>query len=128
VKAVLVSTSPAVRENIAVAVAAVQRRTGEPLEFFEATNGELGVRAAWRERADIVVADEMASRAGAFALARDLRGATEPFQGVIVILLDRPHDGWLANWSGADAWFVKPFDPFELADTMVELLTTKETA
>jgi DNA-binding response OmpR family regulator len=128
VKALLVSSSPAVRENMAVAVAAVQRRTGEPLEFFEATNGELAVRAAWREGADVVVADEMASRAGAFAMARDLRGAEEPFPGVIVILLDRPQDGWLANWSGADAWFVKPFDPFELADTMVELLTTKETA
>jgi DNA-binding response OmpR family regulator len=128
VKALLVSTSAAVRENMAVAVAAVERRTGETLEFLEATNGELGVRAAWRAHPDIVVADEMASRAGAFAMARDLRGAQEPFPGVIVILLDRPHDGWLANWSGADAWFVKPFDPFELADTMVELLTAKETA
>ena len=113
---------------MAVAVAAVERRTGEPIEFFEASNGELGARAAWRERADIVVAEEAASRAGAFSMARDLRGAQEPFPGVIVILLDRPHDAWLANWSGADAWFVKPFDPFELADTMVELLTTKETA
>jgi hypothetical protein len=74
------------------------------------------------------VADEAASRAGAFALARDLRGAEVPFAGVIVILLDRPHDAWLANWSGADAWFVKPFDPFALADTMMELLDEKETA
>ena len=113
---------------MAVAVAAVERRTGQPIEFREATNGELGVRAAWRENPDVVVADEMASRAGAFAMARDLRGAQEPFQGLIVILLDRPHDAWLANWSGADAWFVKPFDPFELADTMAELLTAKETA
>ena len=127
-KALLVSTSPAVRENMAIAVASVQRHTGRPLEFVEATNGELGVRATWRENPDVIVADEMASRAGAFALARDLRGAEHPYTGVIVILLDRPHDAWLANWSGADAWFVKPFDPFELADTVLELLTTKETA
>jgi DNA-binding response OmpR family regulator len=128
VKALVVSASPAVREQMAVAVTAVERRTGQSLEFLEAANGEIGVRVAWREHPEIVIADEMASRAGAFAMARDLRGATEPFPGVIVILLDRPHDAWLANWSGADAWFVKPFDPFELADTMVELLTTKETA
>jgi DNA-binding response OmpR family regulator len=128
VKALLVSASSAVREQMAVAVAAVQRRTGQPLEFVEATNGERGVAVTWRERPEIVVADEMASRAGAFALARDLRGAEEPYQGVIVILLDRPHDAWLANWSGADAWFVKPVDPFELADTMMELLNAKETA
>ena len=127
-KGLLVATDRSVRENMAVAASAVQRRTGEPLEFIEATNGELGVTATWREHPDFVVADEMASRAGAFALARDLRGAEHPYIGAIVILLDRPHDAWLANWSGADAWFVKPFDPFELADTLVELLTTKETA
>jgi DNA-binding response OmpR family regulator len=127
VKALLVSASAAVRENMAIAVASVERRTGQPLEFFEATNGELGVRATWREHPDVVVADEMASRAGAFSLARDLRGAEHPYTGAIVILLDRPHDAWLANWSGADAWFVKPFDPFELAGTIVELLTEKET-
>jgi DNA-binding response OmpR family regulator len=128
VKALLVSSSPTVRDQMAVSVTAVERRTGEPIEFLEAANGEIAVRVAWRERPQIVIADEMASRAGAFAMARDLRGAEQPFPGVIVILLDRPHDAWLANWSGADAWFVKPFDPFELADTMVDLLTTKETA
>jgi DNA-binding response OmpR family regulator len=39
-------------------------------------------------------------------------------------------DSWLARWSGADAWFVKPVDPFELADRLVELMlrTEKETA
>ena len=72
------------------------------------------------------MADEIASRAGAFALAKDLRGQTAPFPGVIVILLDRPHDAWLARWSGADAWFVKPFDPFELAKTVVRLLRERD--
>jgi hypothetical protein len=40
-----------------------------------------------------------------------------------VILLDRKHDAWLAKWSGADAWFVKPVDPFELADRLLDLVT-----
>jgi DNA-binding response OmpR family regulator len=123
-----VSSSSSLRDQMAVAVTAVERRTGEPIEFLEAANGEIAVRVAWKDKPDIVIADEAAPRAGAFAMARDLRGAEQPFPGVIVILLDRPHDAWLANWSGADAWFVKPFDPFELADTMVDLLTTKETA
>jgi DNA-binding response OmpR family regulator len=127
-KALLMSSDPSVRESIALAIGNIGRRTGEPMEFIEAANGEIGVRATWRESPDMVIADEMASRAGAFALARDLRSATEPYEGAIVILLDRPHDAWLARWSGADAWFVKPFDPFELADTLIELTTTKETA
>jgi DNA-binding response OmpR family regulator len=71
---------------------------------------------------DVVIADEIASRAGAFALAHELRGAPEPFAGLIVILLDRRHDSWLAKWSGADAWFVKPVDPFALTEKVRELL------
>ena len=71
---------------------------------------------------DAVVADEIASRAGAFAMARDLRGAVEPYRGPIVIVLERKHDAGLARWSGADAWFVRPVDPFELADRLVELI------
>ena len=70
----------------------------------------------------MIVADEIASRAGAFGLARTLRDAAEPYTGVIVILLERKHDAWLAKWSGADAWFVKPVDPFELADRLLELV------
>jgi hypothetical protein len=42
---------------------------------------------------------------------------------VIVILLERKHDAWLAKWSGADAWFVKPVDPFELADRLLDLVS-----
>jgi DNA-binding response OmpR family regulator len=108
-----------------LAVAGISRRLGASLEFLEADNGERGIKLAWRERPDVVVADEIASRAGAFALAKDLRGQAEPFDGVIVILLDRPQDAWLAKWSGADAWFVKPVDPFELADRVVELLRAR---
>ncbi|MGZ4147887.1 MAG: hypothetical protein ACXVPL_09300, partial [Actinomycetota bacterium] len=93
-----------------------------------AKNGELGIRAALRDRPQIVVADEIASRAGAFALAKALRDDPVPFTGVIVILLERAHDRWLARWSGADAWFVRPVDPFELADRVLELVTEKESA
>jgi DNA-binding response OmpR family regulator len=113
-----------------VSVGSLERRLGEPLTFLDAENGEEGARIGLRERPDAVVADEIASRAGAFSLAKDLRGAADPYLGPIVILLERKHDAWLARWSGADAWFVRPVDPFELADALVELLTSrrKETA
>jgi len=131
VKVLLVSPDPASRELMALAVAGIERRLGTPLVFLEASNGERGMAIALRERPDVVVADEIASRAGAFALAMDLRGAPERYPGVIVILLERRHDAWLAEWSGADAWFVKPVDAFELADRLLELVTpktVKETA
>jgi DNA-binding response OmpR family regulator len=125
VKVLLTSADPRAREMMKLAVRAVGRTLEEPVEFLEAPDGVRGVRLAWRDRPEVVVAEEISSPAGAFALARDLKNASEPYPGVVVILLDRPHDAWLARWSGADAWFTKPVDPFELADRLVELIRTR---
>jgi DNA-binding response OmpR family regulator len=122
VKALLVSPDPKSRDLMALAVRSIERKLGEALEFIEAPDGERGIRAARRERPDVIVADEIASRAGAFALAMDLRNDVKPFPGAIVILLERRQDEWLARWSGADAWYVKPVDPFELAERVLELV------
>ncbi|HSJ50355.1 MAG TPA: hypothetical protein VLA90_03590 [Actinomycetota bacterium] len=128
-RVLLVSPDQQARDLMRLAVRSVERATGQPLEFLEARDGDEAARIARREGPEVIVADEIASRAGAFSLARTLRGDLEPFGGVIVILLDRRQDQWLARWSGADAWFVKPVDPFELANRLVELVqrTEKET-
>jgi DNA-binding response OmpR family regulator len=116
-----VAPHPRSRELMALSVRSIERRVG-PLEFLEATDGERGIRLARRHDPDVIVADEVASRAGGFALALDLRNAEAPYRGAIIILLERPQDAWLARWSGADAWFVKPVDPFELAERVLELV------
>lgn len=127
----LVSPDPVSRDTMRLVVRSIERRVGSSIGFLEATNGDDGARVALRARPDAIVADEIASRAGAFSLAKTLRGDPDPYRGAIVILLDRRHDQWLARWSGADAWFVKPVDPFALADRVLELVgerTEKETA
>src|ERR687895_1089761 len=98
----LVSPDENTRTTMALAVRSVERRVGSELRFRAARNGELGITAALRDRPDVIVADEIASRAGAFALARTVRDEAEPYTGVIVILLDRKHDAWAARGSGAD--------------------------
>jgi DNA-binding response OmpR family regulator len=118
VKVLLISSEPDLRASMASAVRSLQRAVGEPLELLEAADGVKGLALAWRHLPEVVVADEITSRAGAFAVARDLKGGAPPFPGRVVILLDRAQDEWLAAWSGADAWFVKPVNPFELADTL----------
>jgi DNA-binding response OmpR family regulator len=128
VDVLLVSPDERSRDLAALAVRSIERRLGSDLRFRAARDGDLGLRAALRDRPDVIVADEIASRAGAFGLARSLRDDAEPYTGIIVILLERKHDTWLAKWSGADAWFVKPVDPFELADRLLELVTEKEIA
>jgi DNA-binding response OmpR family regulator len=132
VRVLLVSPEANARDLMRVAVGSLERRLGEPVSFLDASDGERGAAVGLRERPDAVVADEIASRAGAFSMAKDLRGAPNPYLGPIVIILERKHDAWLARWSGADAWFVKPVDPFELADRLAELIggqgKQKETA
>ena len=92
------SPDPRSRELMALTVRSIERRLGSSLRFRAAANGELALRAALRDRPDVVIAD------------------------VIVVLLERVHDAWLASWSGADAWYVKPADPFAVADRLWELL------
>lgn len=120
-KALLISADPELRSLLGVALGSARRATREGWDFLEAANGLDGIRLAWRELPDVVVADEIASGAGAFAVAKDLRGAERPFPGAIIVILARPQDAWLAKWSGADAWFPRPLDPFALSDAVVEL-------
>jgi DNA-binding response OmpR family regulator len=126
-KVLLVSVDANLRETMALTVRSVQRMLGEPSEMFEpleARDGVRGIAMAWRHMPEVVIADEISSRAGGFALAKDLKGADPPFPGAVVILLERPQDAWLARWSGADAWFVKPVNPFEMSDRIVEIMRT----
>jgi DNA-binding NarL/FixJ family response regulator len=122
-RVLLVSADPRVREQIALVVKSARRSTAGPgadesFELLQASDGVHGIALAWARRPDVVVADEITSRAGAFAVARDLKGADPPFGGQVIILLDRAVDAWLARWAGADAWFVKPVDPFALAEVI----------
>lgn len=127
-KVLLVSVDPKVREMMALATRSVRRRLDEPFESLEASDGLHGIAMAWRHLPDVVVADEITSRAGAFALAKDLKGADPPFPGAVLILLERTQDEWLARWSGADAWFVKPVNPFDLAETVAEFMANRKEA
>ena len=108
-----------------VALRATERRSGQEWTSLMADNGIQGLKIAWRELPDLVVADEIASGAGAFAVAKDLKGAERPFPGAIILVLARKQDEWLARWSGADAWVTKPVDPFLLADKAAEVLTRR---
>lgn len=126
VKALLISADPKVRETLRVTLGVVERSGDAPWRYLEAVDGLDGIRVAWRELPDLVVADEITSRAGAFAVVKELKGAMEPFPGIILVVLERRQDEWLAEWSGADAWFVKPVDPFAMADTVVSLLERAE--
>ena len=64
VEVLLMSPDPRSRELMALTVRSIERRLGSPLRFRAAANGELALRAALRDRPDVVIADEIASRDG----------------------------------------------------------------
>ena len=121
-KALVISPDPDLRQQLSVTIRSAERRSGQSWTYLEAADGIRGLKVAWRERPDVVIADEIASGAGAFAVAKDLRGAASPFPGAVILVLARREDEWLARWSEADAWVVKPFDPFVLADIVTDLV------
>jgi len=124
-RVLVISADPLVRESMDLVAGDVRRRLREPFDALEASDGVKGMALAWRHLPEVVIADEITGRAGAFAVAMDLKGADPPFPGIVVILLDRPQDEWLARWSGADAWFDKPINPFEVSDTVTRLLEAR---
>ena len=89
---------------------------GSEPEYLSASNGLEAVRLADAEVPQVVIADETTEPFGAFGLSRELKMLAIPPR--VIVLLERAQDQWLARWSGADRWLVRPIDPFELAEAV----------
>ena len=94
----------------------VRASVGSDATYLFAANGLEALRTAKEEDLDAVIADETTEPYGAFGLSRELK--TLPDAPRVILLLERAEDKWLAKWSGADTWLVRPIDPFELADAV----------
>ena len=92
---------------------------GPDWTVLEATDGLQAMRIARAEIPELVIADETTEPFGAFGLARELKALPDP--PMVLILLERAQDTWLAKWSGADRWLQQPIDPFRLASAAREL-------
>lgn len=76
---------------------------------------------------DVVVGDNDTHPTGGFALAREVkaRGQMGEHAPPVVLLLARIQDQWLSNWSQADAFVIKPADPFDLQETVLAVADGK---
>lgn len=72
------------------------------------------------ERFDAVVGDADTAPSGGFFLAREIKARVQMGRDMppVVLLLARPQDAFLSNWSQADAYALKPIDPFDFAQTL----------
>jgi DNA-binding response OmpR family regulator len=69
---------------------------------------------------DVVLGDADTHPTGGFHMAREIRARQTDGHQVppIVLMIARPQDDYLAKWSQADAWILKPIDPFDLAEVL----------
>lgn len=69
-------------------------------------------------RFDVVIGDADTAPSGGFFLAREIkaRGQMGREMPPVVLLLGREQDVFLSNWSQADAYVLKPVDPFDLRE------------
>jgi DNA-binding response OmpR family regulator len=70
---------------------------------------------------DLAILDGEAVPAGGMGIARQLKDEIYRCPPLLV-LTGRPHDGWLATWSRADAAVPHPIDPIELAEAVIRIL------
>lgn len=73
---------------------------------------------------DILVADNDTWPTGGFALSREVKARSVMGEDMppVLLLLARDQDRWLSDRSGADAYILKPVDPFDLAETVRALV------
>ncbi|MGH8929452.1 MAG: response regulator [Egibacteraceae bacterium] len=73
---------------------------------------------------DVVVADNDTWPTGGFYLSREVKARSQMGEDMppVLLLLAREQDRWLSNWSQADAYVLKPPDPFDLAETVQALV------
>ncbi len=74
---------------------------------------------------DLVLADADTAPTGGFALAREVKTRAKMGRDVppVVLLLARSQDRYLAKWSEADAFLLKPADPFDLHAVITAVVT-----
>lgn len=75
---------------------------------------------------DLAILDGEATPAGGLGLAKQLKDELRD-PPPILVLLGRPQDAWLANWSRAEASALHPIDPLELGRSVAGLLAPSVT-
>lgn len=72
---------------------------------------------------DVVLADADTHPTGGFYLVREIVARLTDGRVVppVVLMISRPQDEYLCRWAQANAWVVKPVDPFDLAEVLSAL-------
>jgi DNA-binding response OmpR family regulator len=118
VKILVVNQNPRISLDITSALAS------EEVEFLEVRTPQRALKVLDDDGYDLVLADNDTAPTGGFALAREVKARGRMGQSMppVVLLIARDQDKFLAKWSEADAFMVKPIDPFDLHAVVTAIL------
>ncbi|HSK96542.1 MAG TPA: hypothetical protein VK891_08005 [Euzebyales bacterium] len=114
----LVSSGPSLTRQVTSALPA----DSEIVEVRTPQRG-LAVLDEGEHTFDVILGDADTHPTGGFYLVREIRERQTDGRQLppVVLLIARPQDDYLAKWSQADAWILKPVDPFDLAEVLEAL-------
>lgn len=124
-KILVFSHRPEVRERI---ITAVGRRPATDLgrvTYHESATIADVLMEMDSGSVDLAILDGEAQPTGGIGLCRQLKNEIDDCPP-IVIAIRRKDDRWLATWSQADAVLVHPLDPLAAAETVADVLRTKQ--
>lgn len=100
---------------------------GEHKIFEFATASALRAEVDGGKGFDLFILDGEAVPEGGLGVAKQLKD--EVFNcGVVIVVVGRSSDAWLAGWSRAEGVLIHPLDPFTLAKSVAEILRKSSIA
>ena len=115
------SDDSSVRERVQLAVGRHPDPDLPDITWVEAAAGEEVVHAVDRGGIDLCILDGEAAPEGGMGLSRQLKNEIRDCP-LMLLLVARRDDAWLARWSLADGVIQHPADPVALTETVVRLL------
>src|SRR3954447_6920954 len=115
------SDDPRTREQVMLAIGRHPASDLPAVDYVELGDANAVVAAVDDGGIDLAVLDGEAAPVGGIGLARQLKNEVRDCP-LILLLIGRRDDRWLAVWSQADAAVAHPIDAMALVDTAVELL------
>ena len=94
------------------------------VEYLECATEPAVIRVMDSGVVDLAILDGEATPAGGIGICRQLKAEIYRCPPILV-LIARPQDAWLANWSQADATVLAPMDPIEFPQVVAGLLADR---
>jgi DNA-binding response OmpR family regulator len=124
-KILVFSHRPEVRERIVTAVGRRPAADIDRVTYHESDSISDVLMEMDSGTVDLAILDGEAQPTGGIGLCRQLKNEIDDCPP-IVIAIRRKDDRWLATWSQADAVLVHPLDPLAAAETVADVLRTKQ--